>query len=53
MTNEEARTILRSTAWLGYGGQDKVEEAVKMACEALEQPKPCQDTISRQAAIDA
>ena len=39
MTNKEARDILRNTEWLGYGGQDKVEESVDMAVNALDAPE--------------
>ena len=30
----------------------KISEALDMAIKALEQPEPCEDAVSRQAAID-
>lgn len=40
-----------------HGGDEEYDNlrkiALHMAMESLEQPEPCEDTISRQAAIDA
>jgi hypothetical protein len=37
MTREEAKTILKNAAWLGtHEDRDKVEQAVEMAIQALE-----------------
>ena len=51
MTSDEAIYTLKNTAWLGSEEQaEKVEEAVKMAVEALKR-ETSGDAISRQAAI--
>ena len=55
MTREEAiRKLQKQKAeylekWVDFSG---VAEAYDMAIEALEQPEPCKDAVSRQAAID-
>ena len=55
MTREEAIALLESRRDLiksDYPKIDDYREALEIAIKALEQ-KPCEDTISRQAAIDA
>lgn len=56
MTREEAAKIMRDYEVNGCGychqGGDEVEEAFKMAIEALEQ-KLSEDCISRKAVLDA
>ena len=51
MTREEAIEVLNNTSFFAPSMSD-VDEALDMAIEALEQ-EPCEDTISRQDAIDA
>lgn len=50
MTSEEAIKTLKGEAWVCCA--EKWNEALDMAIQALKQ-KPCDDTISRQAVIDA
>lgn len=54
MTREEAIKIFNTVLVFGKCDctKDEIEECFKMAIEALEQ-QPCEDCISRQAAIDA
>ena len=54
MTREEAKALLESRRDLiksDYPEIDDYREALEIAIKALEQ-KPCEDCISRQAAID-
>lgn len=51
MTNEEVITYIKQHCY-GEWCEDEWREAMDAAIKALEQ-KPCQDAISRQAAIDA
>lgn len=52
MSNEEAIKMLSTIQETVYLGNLKFYESIDVAIKALQQ-KPCQDTISRQAAIDA
>lgn len=51
MTREEAIDVLKHN--YPSSCYEDLCEAVEIAIKALEQPEPCEDTISRQAAIDA
>ena len=53
MTKEEAIMYLkRADVSVGCKVKTKTAEAIEMAIEAL-QKEPCEDAVSRQAAIDA
>lgn len=52
MTNEEALSILHCPDTVGGLYSEKYGEALGMAMEALKK-EPCEDCISRQAAIEA
>ena len=52
MTNEEALSILHCPDTVGGLYSEKYGEALGMAMEALKR-EPCEDCISRQAAIEA
>ena len=48
MPREQARDTLRNAAWLGTNeDRERIEGAVEFLCG-----EPCEDTISRQAALD-
>ena len=55
MTSDEAIDIIKSECYvfnpLNFDRSTMVNTALDMAIKALEQ-QPCEDTISRQAAID-
>ena len=53
MTQEEAIKIFNTVLFFGKcdAPKEELEECLKMAIKALEQ-QPCEDTISRQVAID-
>lgn len=53
MTRQEAIDILKSKMDGSIDTSYEWAEAIRMAIQALKQPEPCKDTISRQAAIDA
>ena len=54
MTREEAIKIFNTVLFMGKcdAPKEELEEFLKMAIKAIEQ-QPCEDTISRQALIDA
>ena len=52
MTREEAIAAVKEVAGMSLPWNDRHYEALQMAIKALEQ-QPCEDTISRQAVIDA
>lgn len=53
MTRQEAIDILKSKMDGSIDTSYEWAEAIRMAIQALKQPEPCEDTISRQAAIEA
>lgn len=56
MTNEQAINCVKRIRYYMEGGEcwtDAEFIAMDMAIKALEQPEPCEDAVSRQAAIDA
>ena len=52
MTNEEAIKLVKEVTGMSLDWDDAHYDALQMAIKALEQ-QPCEDAISRQAAIDA
>lgn len=51
MTAEEAKDVLRNTAWLGTDNGEKVFDAIEIAIEALEKQTPMKPIETNRSTV--